>query len=93
MNDPYAFAERAAPAYDRNGEVAAERWKAKNITPMLFMERPGGDAFAPIWATLHAGAEWARGDATWVSNQLVEKTRQPYANSSAFASGFVQDLS
>jgi len=92
MNYPYVFADRAALAYDRNGELAAERWKATNITPMLFMERPGPDSFLPLWETLHAWAEWARGDATWVANQLAEKTRQPYTGSSAFASGFVQDL-
>ena len=56
------------------------------------MERAGNDGFAPLWETLRAWAEWARGGADWVARQLGEKTQDPYANSTAFASSFVQDL-
>jgi hypothetical protein len=89
---PYVIAERPTVTHDPNGELAVERWRAKNITPILFGQRSGDNAFAPLWETLHAWAEWARGDATWVTTHLTEQTREPYASSTAFASSFVQDL-
>jgi hypothetical protein len=92
MKYPYVIAERPTPTHDPNGELEVERWRAKNITPILFSERSGDNAFAPLWETLHAWAEWARGDAAWTATQLAEKTREPYATSSAFAASFVQDL-
>jgi hypothetical protein len=91
MKHPYVVADRASVAHDPNGELAAERWKAKSITPLLFEERVG-DKFAPLWDSLHAWAEWARGDAAWAVSQLVEKTRTPYRLSTIFESSFVQDV-
>lgn len=92
MNYPYVIADRGAAAHDPYGELAVARWKAKNITPILFGERAGCDGFAPLWETLNSWAEWARGDATWVASQLAEKTRHAYGNSTTFASSFVRDL-
>jgi SIR2-like domain len=92
MNDPYVIADRGSVVHDPNGELEVTRWKSKNIIPMLFRERAGADGFAPLWETLHAWAEWARGDAGWVAGQLADKTRNPYGSSPAFAADFVQDL-
>lgn len=92
MKYPYVIADRTAIAHDPNGELAVERWRAKNITPILFTERNGQDVFAPLWETLHEWADWARGDAAWVANQLSQKTLTPNAIATAFASSFVQDI-
>jgi hypothetical protein len=92
MKQPYAIDARTGKVPDSDGELARARWIAKNTSPILFVARPGKDSFAPLWETLHAWAEWARGDANWVVSQLGDKMRTPYNASSAFASSFVRDL-
>jgi len=91
MNYPFVLAERKPTSHDANGEITAQRWNAKNIAPILFPVRTGDD-FAPLWETLSVWAGWARSDADWVTDQLLEKTNTPYRDASAFAASFVQDL-
>ena len=92
MKQPYAIADRSDDASDPEGELEQERWKAKSIRPILFPRRVGGQAFAPLWETLHEWADWARGDIGWIETQLAAKMRDPYDRSTEFAQSFAQDV-
>jgi hypothetical protein len=93
MSRPYALADReGADPRDPDGVVAAERWRSKNIEPILFPAPKGPKRFDPLWNSIGAWADWAREDTKWVDRELEEKTRVPYGSATAFARTFVTDL-
>ena len=92
MKEPYALTNVSGKIGDRTATVEEENWKAKEITPIFFERRSGGEPYAPLWETLHQWADWARDEFSWIERQLIENTRQPRTEASAFQRSFVQDL-
>lgn len=93
MSFPYAIVDwDSANARDVKGAMTVERWRTKNIRPILFPRSVGSKAFEPLWKTLNVWAEWARRDTNWIDDELASKASVTYGQASPFAQAFVRDL-